>query len=92
MLFFILLNLPVASYCSAVFIAAFSFQFQILSKREHLLVVPTENLEDVRKNITAAKQADAQETTTLENQELFEDNTDGYSAEVRYNNLAYKLE
>ncbi|KOC63141.1 hypothetical protein WH47_02650, partial [Habropoda laboriosa] len=53
----------------------------VLSKREHILVVPTENLEDVRKNITETKQAQAQETSTLENQAFFEDDASEYAPE-----------
>nr|XP_033183575.1 uncharacterized protein LOC117153540 isoform X1 [Bombus vancouverensis nearcticus] len=53
----------------------------ILSKREHLLVVPTENLEDVRKNITEAKKAEAQESSSPENQAFFEDDAREYTPE-----------
>ncbi|XP_076248585.1 uncharacterized protein LOC143188276 [Calliopsis andreniformis] len=59
---------------------------KILSKREHLLVVPNENLEDVRKNITEAKEAEAAtEFSSPENLSLFEGN-DGYAPEVQNNN------
>ena len=53
----------------------------ILTKREHLLVVPTENLEDVRKNITEAKQAEA-ESTSPDDLSLFESDVDGYTSEI----------
>ncbi|CAK9803303.1 hypothetical protein ANTPLA_LOCUS3538 [Anthophora plagiata] len=57
----------------------------VLSKREHILVVPTENLEDVRKNITEAKEAEARETSTLENQAFFEDDASEYATEGHEN-------
>lgn len=63
--------------------------FKILSKREHLLVVPTENLEDVRKNITEAKKAEAQESSSPENQAFFEDDAREYTPEVENNNLTW---
>ncbi|XP_026672290.1 uncharacterized protein LOC108628431 [Ceratina calcarata] len=53
----------------------------VLSKREHLLVVPTENLEDVRKNITEVKQAEARETSTAGNQAFFEEYASEYTPE-----------
>ncbi|CAL7935827.1 unnamed protein product [Xylocopa violacea] len=53
----------------------------VLSKREHLLVVPTENLEDVRKNITATKQAEAQENSSKEAQAFFEKDKSTYASE-----------
>ncbi|XP_076679343.1 uncharacterized protein LOC143374786 isoform X1 [Andrena cerasifolii] len=53
----------------------------ILTKREHLLVVPTENLEDVRKNITEAKQAEA-ESSSPDDLSLFESDVDGYTSEI----------
>ncbi|XP_071874922.1 uncharacterized protein isoform X3 [Bombus fervidus] len=53
----------------------------ILSKREHLLVVPPENLEDVRKNITEAKEAEAQESSSPENQAFFEYDAHEYTPE-----------
>ena len=64
------------------------FLSKILSKREHLLVVPTENLEDVRKNITAAK-AEAQEFSSPESQAFFEDDASEYAPEVKDNNSAW---
>lgn len=63
--------------------------FKILSKREHLLVVPTENLEDVRKNITAAKEAEVQESSSPESQAFFEDDASEYAPEVKDNNSAW---
>lgn len=57
------------------------FLLKVLTKREHLLVVPTENLEDVRKNITEAKQAEA-ESTSPGDLSLFESDVDGYTSEV----------
>lgn len=65
------------------------FLSKILSKREHLLVVPTENLEDVRKNITAAKEAEVQESSSSENQAFFENDASEYAPEVKDNNLAW---
>ena len=53
----------------------------ILTKREHLLVVPTENLEDVRKNITEAKQAEA-ESSSPDGLSLLESDVDGYTSEI----------
>ncbi|XP_017764361.1 PREDICTED: uncharacterized protein LOC108553831 isoform X1 [Eufriesea mexicana] len=53
----------------------------ILSKREHLLVVPTENLKDVRKNITETKEAEAEQSFLLENQTFFKDNASEYTPE-----------
>ncbi|XP_031826045.1 uncharacterized protein LOC116424160 isoform X2 [Nomia melanderi] len=50
---------------------------KILSAREHILVVPTENLEDVRKNITEAKQAEV-ESSSMDSQLLVESDTDDY--------------
>lgn len=61
---------------------------KILSKREHLLVVPTENLQDVKKNITKAKEAETQTQESLpENQAIFEDDESQYLSEVKDNNL-----
>ncbi|XP_076649665.1 uncharacterized protein LOC143357227 [Halictus rubicundus] len=54
---------------------------KILSKREHILVVPTENLEDVRKNITETKQAESIESSSMDNQLLVGGNTDDYAAQ-----------
>ncbi|XP_043248422.1 uncharacterized protein LOC122395128 [Colletes gigas] len=57
---------------------------KVLSTREHLLVVPTENLEDVRMNITEAKRAEEAvsiELTSPENQSLFERDANGYTPE-----------
>ncbi|XP_076287065.1 uncharacterized protein LOC143212306 isoform X2 [Lasioglossum baleicum] len=55
---------------------------KILSKSEHILVVPTENLEDVRKNITEAKQVEAEslESSSIDNnnQLLVGGNADDY--------------
>nr|XP_033340343.1 uncharacterized protein LOC117228612 [Megalopta genalis] len=47
---------------------------KIISAREHILVVPTENLEDVRKNITETKQAEAAliESSSVDNRLLAE--------------------
>ncbi|XP_054012420.1 uncharacterized protein LOC128894604 isoform X1 [Hylaeus anthracinus] len=55
---------------------------RVLSKREHILVVPTENLEDVRRNITEAKRAEAEsgEFTSPENQPFIGDE-DEYTSE-----------
>ncbi|XP_031366183.1 uncharacterized protein LOC102675954, partial [Apis dorsata] len=58
----------------------------ILSKREHLLVVPTENLQDVKKNITEAKEAEAQTQESLpENQAFLEDDESQYLSEGNEN-------
>lgn len=56
---------------------------KVLSEREHLLVVPTENLEDVRRNITEAKRAEAEsmEFSSPENQSLFEGDANQYTPE-----------
>ncbi|XP_012340833.1 uncharacterized protein LOC100868124 isoform X2 [Apis florea] len=60
----------------------------ILSKREHLLVVPTENLQDVKKNITEAKEAETQTRESLpENQAIFEDDESRYLSEGNENGL-----
>lgn len=52
-------------------------------------MVPTENLEDVRKNITEAKEAEAQESSSSENQAFFEDDAREYTPEVEDNNLTW---
>lgn len=57
---------------------------KILSKREHLLVVPTENLQDVKKNITEAKEAETQTQESLpENEGFLEDDESQYLSEVK---------
>ncbi|KAK9300911.1 hypothetical protein QLX08_006609 [Tetragonisca angustula] len=72
-----------------VFIMPATNPTMILSKREHLLVVPTENLEDVRKNITAAK-AEAQEFSSPESQAFFEDDASEYAPEDNESGLEKK--
>lgn len=53
-------------------------------------MVPTENLEDVRKNITEAKEAEAQESSSSpENQAFFKDDANEYTLEVEDNNLTW---
>ncbi|XP_078041555.1 uncharacterized protein LOC144472387 [Augochlora pura] len=54
---------------------------KILSKSEHILVVPTENLEDVRKNITETKQAEAEsiESSSVDNRLPVEGDADDYT-------------
>lgn len=52
-------------------------------------MVPTENLEDVRKNITEAKEAEAQESSSPENQAFFEDDAREHTPEVEDNNLTW---
>nr|XP_012138032.1 PREDICTED: uncharacterized protein LOC100878814 [Megachile rotundata] len=64
-----------------VFIMPASNPNMILSKREHILVVPTENLEDVRKNITETKQTEAMEASTPESETFFESDADEYVPE-----------
>lgn len=51
-------------------------------------MVPTENLEDVRRNITEAKRAEAEsmEFSSPENQSLFEGDANQYTPEVQDNN------
>ncbi|XP_034176301.1 uncharacterized protein LOC117602416 isoform X2 [Osmia lignaria lignaria] len=62
-----------------VFIMPASNPNMILSKREHILVVPTENLEDVRKNITETKQTEAaMETSSPESEMSIESDADEY--------------
>ncbi|KAF3420963.1 hypothetical protein E2986_01718 [Frieseomelitta varia] len=73
-----------------VFIMPATNPTMILSKREHLLVVPTENLEDVRKNITAAKEAEAQESSSPENQAFSEDDASEYAPENNESGLEEK--
>ncbi|KOX69448.1 hypothetical protein WN51_05611 [Melipona quadrifasciata] len=73
-----------------VFIMPATNPTMILSKREHLLVVPTENLEDVRKNITAAKEAEAQESSSPENQTFFEDDANEYAPKNNESRLGEK--
>ncbi|XP_029055171.1 uncharacterized protein LOC114882446 isoform X1 [Osmia bicornis bicornis] len=65
-----------------VFIMPASNPNMILSKREHILVVPTENLEDVRKNITETKQTEAAtETSSPESEMSIESDADEYMPE-----------
>lgn len=60
----------------------------ILSKREHLLVVPTENLQDVKKNITEAKEAETQTQESLpENEGFLEDDESQYLSEGDENDV-----
>lgn len=60
----------------------------ILSKREHLLVVPTENLQDVKKNITEAKEAETQTQESLpENDGFLEDDESQYLLEGDENDV-----
>ncbi|KAK1124024.1 hypothetical protein K0M31_007050 [Melipona bicolor] len=73
-----------------VFIMPATNPTMILSKREHLLVVPTENLEDVRKNITAAKEAEAQESSLPESQAFFEDDANEYAPKNNESGLREK--
>ncbi|CAD1480311.1 unnamed protein product, partial [Heterotrigona itama] len=73
-----------------VFIMPATNPTMILSKREHLLVVPTENLEDVRKNITAAKEAEAQESSSLESQAFFEGDASDYAPQDNESGLEEK--
>ncbi|KZC08244.1 hypothetical protein WN55_09147 [Dufourea novaeangliae] len=63
---------------------------KVLSTREHILVIPTENLEDVRRNITETKEAEAAaavvETSSMNSQSFFEDEADDYMPQVEDNN------
>ena len=62
----------------------FYYYHKILSKREHLLVVSTENLQDVKKNITEAKEAETQTQESLpENDGFLEDDESQYLLEVK---------
>lgn len=66
----------------------FYYYHKILSKREHLLVVPTENLQDVKKNITEAKEAETQTQESLpENDGFLEDDESQYLLEGDENDV-----
>ncbi|XP_076763992.1 uncharacterized protein LOC143431280 isoform X2 [Xylocopa sonorina] len=64
-----------------VFIMPAANPNMVISKREHLLVVPTENLEDVRKNITETKQTEAQEDSSKDAEAFFEKDESTYASE-----------